>query len=75
MFGLNIADIDKLVREGAPCEPTGKDRSPLVFNCPVFFRWYSIRKAYEHSEMAGRLAEKDWQINDLELELEKARAS
>jgi predicted SAM-dependent methyltransferase len=47
----------------------------LVFNGPAFFRWYSIRKAYEHSEVAGRFMEQDWQINDLELELEKARAS
>lgn len=69
-FGEKLKTIDKWVRDGCPCTPSGKGpRAPLIFNMPKVFRWAFIKSGYEHSIQAGRFAEQEVQIMDLEYEV------
>jgi phage terminase Nu1 subunit (DNA packaging protein) len=69
IFGVTIKDVSQWVREGCPCSRTGALRSPLEFSIPKVLRWRYVKLAYEHSEMAGKLADKDVEIWDLEYAL------
>jgi phage terminase Nu1 subunit (DNA packaging protein) len=69
-FGEDLKTVDKWVREGCPCEPSGKGpRAPLVVNMPKVWRWRFIKESYRHSPHAGQLAEQEVKIMDLEYEI------
>ena len=72
-FGVTLSDVDKWVREGCPHGSTGKLRAPLVFNLPQVWRWRLIHESYTRGDDAGKLAEKDVEIWNLELVLEVGR--
>ena len=71
LLGYELSELDRLVREGLPCKPSRKGRSPLVFNVPQVVRWLQVHNARQTLDDAEiKLAEAEVQIWDLSLELE-----
>ena len=70
LLGYELSELDRLVRDGLPCKPSRKGRSPLVFNVPQVHRWlyvHNARQTFDDAEI--ELAEATVRIWDLELEL------
>lgn len=55
--GATIAEIDKWVRDGAPCERSGAIRSPLTFDVAQVLAWKVVHETLLRSgPMAARIA-------------------
>lgn len=74
IFGKTPETVAKWVKAGCPCRPSGKARSALVFNMPKVTRWHFVWCAYQYGTDAGKLAERQVEIWDLELALEVGKA-